>query len=229
MIERLWVPEFSIATGREDLATCKAGRDTLSTFSPRGNLISWPRPVHTASSLSIQFGHRKTFQATWPGVDGSAHCPKSQLRGTRACRGAPGTDASLWTQWTTCAPRCGQQKNGRARRLSPQPVGARGCPAAQPGDPAQRREPLPLPLPGPARPRRPQRVGRRWRTPAEYTYLRGYIVSPLCYDSTSRILGWDLSAHHPGAVAPLFSLPLYSAVGRNPAPVCPIRGHLSRD
>lgn len=111
--------------------------------------------MHTASSLSIQCGHRKTFQATWSGVDGFAHCPKSQLRGTRACRGAPGTDASLWTQWTTCAPRCGQQKNGKAGRLSPQRVGARGRPSAQPGDPAQRREPLPLPLPGPARPRRP--------------------------------------------------------------------------
>lgn len=104
-----------------------------------------------------------------------------------------------------------------------------GGPSAQPGAPAQRSEPLPLPLPGPARPRRTPRVGRRWRTPAEDTYLRGYIVSPLCYDSTSRTLGWDLSAHHPGAVAPLFSLPFYSAVGRNPAPACPIRGHHSRD
>lgn len=35
--------------------------------------------------------------------------------------------ASLWTQWTTCAPRCGQQRNGRAGRLSPQRVRAPGA------------------------------------------------------------------------------------------------------
>lgn len=161
--------------------------------------------------------------------------PSPSSRGTRACRGAPGTDAF------SAPPRLPSRRSGqRARRAADSRgtgelggsarngSGPRGPMSPARGYPSEQGAPPPS-APRPRPTSAFSRVGRRWRIPAEDTYLRGYIVSPLCYDSTSRAQGWDLSAHHPGAVAPLFSLPLYSAVGRNPTPVCPIRGHFIRD
>lgn len=124
-----------------------------SLSAPAETQISWPRPgpVHTASSLSTQFGHRKTSQAIWPRSYGSAHCPKSQLQGYPGLPWSPrnrcilrAAKASLWTQWTTCAPRCGQQRNGKAGRLSPQRVRAPGAHEPSQGLPLRAGSPSPF-------------------------------------------------------------------------------------
>lgn len=82
-----------------------------------------------------------------------------------------------------------------AGRLSPQRVRAPGAISPAWGSGSAQGAPPPS-APGPHPTSAPPRVERRWRTPSEDTYLRGYIVSPLSYDSTSQAMGWDLSAHH---------------------------------
>lgn len=225
-----------LPTRREVVATCKARRTPSPPLSPAGTTISRPRlgPAYTASSPSTQAGHQKTSQVTRPVRDRPIHCPKSQIPGpgpamepreqrTHSLRRLAFPLDSVGTIGKA-RPAADSRGTRGAGRLSPQRVRAPG--AHQPCLGLR----LSAGSPSPFRSRSPPDLCAPQSREALEDTLRGHLLKRL-HSFTSELRqhlpGYGLGPQcpPPGAAAPLFSPPLYSAVGRSLTPVCPIRGH----